>query len=277
MMISGLGTSSANVADTLIPKNAPSSTGNDSISLTSDTINSVLNGMRTYGDSSNAYFLFSKLNAGILYAGDLTDVQSAIDTYTNSLPSSNVSESSYTAPSAKFLKDLDTLKSAANSGNLADTESALAQAKLDAPDDVSGGMGTAAAKGDAAGETSLLLETRSNIAGSLVTQGYTPGGAQAEANAIVINGFFVGKDTKSDPLSVQTRDDQIRDLARSVANKTPSTQSGSIPTSSDPMFKIIESLLESSSAYARTQTLAELDSVYGDNGSGATSSVTSYG
>jgi len=95
MMISGLGTSSANVADTLIPKNAPSSTGNDSISLTSDTINSVLNGMRTYGDSSNAYFLFSKLNAGILYAGDLTDVQSAIDTYTNSLPSSNVYESSY--------------------------------------------------------------------------------------------------------------------------------------------------------------------------------------
>jgi hypothetical protein len=103
MMISGLGSNSGDVANTQIRTDTGNSSGTDSkgtdsISLTMSSIVSVSDGAGKYAEGSNAILLFSKLNAGVLYAGDLSGVQSAIDTYTQSLPSSNVYMSPYTAP-----------------------------------------------------------------------------------------------------------------------------------------------------------------------------------
>ena len=62
---------------------------------------------------------------------------------------------------------------------------------------------------------------------------------------------------------------RLTDLAFSVANGTPSTEHVAVPSLSDPMFNIIESLLGASSATASNKTLAALDLQYG---SGITSS-----
>jgi hypothetical protein len=277
MMISGLGYSSGGVTDTQISSKAGSSTDTSSIVPTGDSLNSVLNGTSKNSSDSNAGYLFSKLNTSILYTGDLSGVQSAIDTYTQSLPSSNVYMSSYTAPSAQYLNDLTALGSAANGGNLVDTELALAKAKLDAPEGISAGVSIAASRGDTAGETGLFMEAASSMADYLITQGNTSVDAHTEANTIVINAVSLVGKTSSDPLSAQTRLAQITDLASSVANEHASTKHGAVPTSSDPMFNIIENLLKAHSSTASNATLAALDLRYGSGitASNATQDVPS--
>jgi len=234
------------------------------------SLNSVLDATDRYAASSNVDLLFSKLNAGILVSGDVNGVQSSIDGYTSSLQSSNVYMSSYTAPSAQFLHDLDMLKNAANEGDLAGVDSALAAAKLDAPENVTGGEADAVAKGDTVGMANLMLEARSNIAGGLVSQGYTPEDALAEANAIMINGFFVS-DPKGDQQSSDTRLQNITSLAVYAA-KVAAAQHGASGNSNDPMFNILESLLQAHSPVARNQTLSALVKLYMGENSGTASS-----
>jgi hypothetical protein len=185
--------------------------------------------------------------------------------------------SSYTAPSAQYLNDLTALGSAANGGNLVDTELALAKAKLDAPEGISAGVSIAASRGDTAGETGLFMEAASSMADYLITQGNTSVDAHTEANTIVINAVSLVGKTSSDPLSAQTRLAQITDLASSVANEHASTKHGAVPTSSDPMFNIIENLLKAHSSTASNATLAALDLRYGSGitASNATQDVPS--
>ncbi len=228
---------------------------------------SVVNGAVRYTDSSNPDFLLNNLNASILGEGSLTGVQLAIDTYTESLPSSNVYESAYTTPSSAFLGDLKALESDASSGNLGAARSDLAQAKLDNPGTGGDGISRALAKGDTAGEADIEIEAASGVADYLVSLGYTSADAHTEADAIEISGL-VGQ-TNSTPQAAQTRLNQIADLATSVAKSTPLIAQGTLPAPSSPLFNVTESLLEAPSAAASNEDLARLDSFYGTGGSSA--------
>lgn len=266
MMITGISDNNY-VADLQIsPKtaNATAATGapsTDSISLSSDYIQSVDNGLLETTDPSNYLSMFSVLNANILDYPNLAGVGSAIDTYTNSLSSSNVYDSSYTAPSAKYLADLANLKSAAAAGNMVESKSLLATAKLDAPESVAGGLSTAISKGDATGEANLMMEGTANMSGYLANHGYSSAGAMAEAVALAINGLSENADNASSS-SVQMRLQQISDLAVYVAHNQENNQSGIPAPPSDPLFNIISTLLNANSGTAIEQSLANLDHQY---------------
>jgi len=206
----------------------------------------------------------------VLDNGNLSSVQSEIDTYTNSLASSNVYESVYSAPSASFLADLKALKSDAASGNLTAAASDLGKAKLAAPQYFMG----AVEAGDTAGEASIIQEGTNDTADYLQTQGYSAVNAKAEANAITLAftpSLGLGGSTAGEPPSDPTVTSEITSLATSAATRDSSTTGGT----SDPMFNIIESLLQSTavSDSASLQTLALLNSLYATNG--ATSTATS--
>lgn len=233
----------------------------DSVSLSTESVSSAISGETANQKATNVNRLFGVLNANILDSNNLSGVGSAIDSYTNSLASSNVSNSSYTAPSAKYLADLADLKTAAASGNRAQSESALAKAKLDAPDSVAGGLSTAIAKGDVSGEISLLLEGTANIRNYLSTQGFSSSGASAEANAITIGGLSLSAaDTPTS--SAQTRLQQVKDLALYAAGKQETTQSDSSQSSTDPLSNIVSTLLQAKTGIQMSESLSTLDSFY---------------
>jgi hypothetical protein len=229
---------------------------------------SVVDGASKYLDPSNANFLLTQLNESILDAGDFTGVQGAIDTYTQSLPSSNVYESAYTAPSSAFLSDLKSLEGDANAGDLGAAESDLAQAKLDAPDSLPDAAGLAVAKGDTEGLAGLVVEGESNISDYLLSLGYATVDANTEADAITINGL-VGPANGTQQAS-QARLNQVVDLAAGIASKTVAEAHGAATAASEPLFNVVETLLEGSSS-ASSVNLARLDSFYGTDSSEASS------
>jgi len=238
------------------------------------SVNTVLNGVGALEQNSNAGYLFSNLNASILDQGNLTNVQSEIDTYTESLSSSNVYENTYTAPSASFLADLNSLKSDAAAGNLTAATSDLAKAKLVGPDNVRDAVWDATWSGDTAGAAGAILEGTNNIADYLQTQGSSAVNAKAEANAITLAftpSLGLGGSTAGEPPSDPTVTSEITSLATSAATRDSSTTGGT----SDPMYNIIQSLLQSTavSDSASLQTLSLLNSLYATNG--ATSTATS--
>jgi hypothetical protein len=264
-----------------------STAGIDTVSLSTDTIDFAIGGVTANQQASNADSLFSTLNANILDYPNLSGVGSAITKYTDSLASSNVYESSYTAPSAKYLADLSALKTAAASGNQQKSESLLAKAKLDGPDNVAGGISTAISRGDTAGEAVLVAEGTNNMSDFLATQGYSSTGATTEAAAITINGFSLGaaNTTTSTP---QSRLQQISDLAEYAADNQATSQAGTATTTSDPLLNMITTLIEANgigpngirsvesgfatSGAAIDQSLTNLITLYGLGTSSATSS-----
>ncbi len=257
--ISGLGSSGNYATGAQSRLNA---TASNSVSLSTDTIDFALSGDAATVQASNANSLFSVLNANILDYNNLAGVGSAIDTYTKSLPNSNVYDSSYTAPSAKYLTELANLKTVAASGNRKEAESVLAAAKLDAPDNVAGGISTAISRGDTAGEAGLVVEGTANISDFLSTHGYSAAGARAEASAVTINGLAEYA-TNTPSSSAQTRIQQINDLALYAADNAGADQHGVPATSSNPLFNIISSLLDAKSGVAIDQSLTSLDILYG--------------
>ncbi len=275
MVISGLGASdssslitsnAASTSSASVSSNATASS-NDGISLDLEFVNSVSDGVQRFTENSNTGHLLYELNAGILGDGSLSDVQSEIDTYTSSLASSNIYESVYTAPSASFLSDLNALKTDAASGNLAAAASDLANAKLASPAVAENGA-------DPTSLASVILEGTNDTADYLQTQGYSAVNAKAEANAITLAftpSLGLGGSTAGEPPSDPTVTSEITSLATSAATRDSSTTGGT----SDPMFNIIESLLQSTavSDSASLQTLALLNSLYATNG--ATSTATS--
>ena len=136
--ISGLNSSVDYAADPQGRSNAASGTTSTSISLSTDSVDFALSGDAAPVNDANDLSLFSVLNANILDFNNLAGVGTAIDRYTSSLSSSNVYDSSYTAPSANYLADLANLKTAAASGNTEAAQADLATAKLAAPDNVAG-------------------------------------------------------------------------------------------------------------------------------------------
>lgn len=260
MSISGVGYSAGDFSSIQTNPPAGNTGAANSISLSEQTITAVSNGTVQYSIASNPNHVLFLLNEQIVNSDSLDGVQNAIDNYTGSLAGSNVYDSPYTTPSAKFLNDLGAIKSAAAAGNLGAAKSILAAAKLAAPDTVAGGIAEAHSAGDVAAEAALMMEAGANMSGYLVTQGYTPAEANAESDAILLNvhGFVGTADTLP-----QTQLDQITDLAQSLASGTTSTGQGRIPSPADPMFKILEALFEAPTAAASDQTLARLDAIYG--------------
>ncbi|MGA3133176.1 MAG: hypothetical protein ABSD59_20445 [Terracidiphilus sp.] len=263
--ISGLGSNADYVTNAQSRSTAASVTTSSAINLNAGYIQSVDNGMVKVPDPSNAGSLFSFLNLNILDENSLAGVGSAIDTYTSSLSSSNVYDSSYTTPSAKYLTDLTSLKTSAASGNINEAQADLATAKLAAPDSVAGGISTAISEGDTAGEAGLIVEGTANFSGYLATQGYSSKGASAEASAITINGL--SEDAMNTPSSsAQTRSQQITNLALYTADN-PGT------TSSSPLLNVISALLVADgnpvngfrdpSGTAIDQSLTNLVALYG--------------
>ena len=143
-------------------------------------------------------------------------------------------------------------------GVIIETQAALAQAKFDAPDDIATGGMLAVAKGDVAGEGALDVEGTANVAAYLVTQGYSCTGATAEAIALSLHGFLQSA-TNTSSSSAPTRTQQITDIAQNEA----SNPIDAVPTSTDPLMKIFETLIESKSGTAIDQSLTSLDALYG--------------
>ena len=244
--------------------------GTNPISLSTDNIDFALRRDAPTTDASNHLLLSFALNSEILSSKNLADVGSTIDAYTNSLAGSNVYDSAYTAPSAKFLADLNDLKTAAEAGNQTAAESALAAEKADAPDNVGGGEATAIATGNIAGVAGLQVEATANISDYLSTQGYSPIEAVAEASAVIINGDSLNP-VYTRFYTPQTRLQQIDDLALYAANNSGLTRNSVASALNNPLFNIYESLLEAGSGTATDQALTSLDIQYG----GSTASVTS--
>jgi hypothetical protein len=221
--------------------------------------------MGNVSDPSNADSLFSVLNANVLASSNLDSVGNAIDTYTSSLGNSTGDDSSYTEPSAQFISDLASLKSAAASGNLSEAQSDLATAKADAPEDVADGMADAVSVGDTAGEAHLCLESIANMSRYLATHGYSQTGATAEAIALMVNGLAEYA-TNTSSSSDETRLQQITYLA-TYASEHGGTSGNS--NASNPLFNIVSTLLDSQSGNAIDQSLTNLVDLY----SGGSSSI----
>jgi len=264
--ISGIGSGADYTTTTQSSSSVAGGSGSNTISLGTSTIDFALSGSTTTEVNTDANHLFSVLDTDVLgseYRGgsnNLAAVGGAIDTYTSSLSSSNVYDSSYTTPSSQFLSDLTALKTAAASGNLQEAQTELAQAKLAAPDDVASGAAAAISHGDAAGEAALTVEGTANISDYLATQGYSSAGAEAEASAVTINGLseYAADTSTSTP---QTRTQQINDLAESTANAP-------LTSSSNPLLNIISDLLAARSGTAIDQSLINLDALYGKSTQG---------
>ncbi|MDR3750372.1 MAG: hypothetical protein P4K94_02690 [Terracidiphilus sp.] len=237
----------------------------DSINLSADYVQSVENAMGNVSDPSDTDSLFSGLNANVLVSSNLDSVGNAIDTYTSSLGNSTGDDSSYTEPSAQFLSDLASLKSAAASGNLSEAQSDLATAKTDAPENVANGMADAVSAGDTTGEADLCLESIANMSRYLSTHGYSQTGASAEASALMINGLAEYA-TNTSSSSAETRLQQITYLA-TYASEHGGTSGDS--NASNPLFNIVSTLLDSQSGNAIDQSLTNLVALY----SGGSSSI----
>ncbi len=256
---------------TRVPAAAPTATsaeGIATVSLSQDSVSFAINGESDNFKASNYLSLFSVLNANILDYSNLAGVGSAIDTYKASLASSHVYESSYTAPSAKYLADLSDLKTTAASGNQARSEALLAKAKFDAPDSVAGGIAMAESKGDGAGEAGLMVEGTANMSDFLATHGYSASGAATEAAAVTINGLALNAaDTPTS--SAQTRLQQISTLASYSVENHGRNQPGSSSSLSEPLFDIVSTLIKAQSGTAISQSLTKLEALYGVDTSGS--------
>jgi hypothetical protein len=233
-------------------------------------VNSVLDRTDTFTKDSASYHILNQLNQD-LFSGNVTGVQSQIDTYTNSLASSNVYESTYSAPSASFLADLNALKNDVASGDLTGANSELGKAKLASPQYFLGAYNA----GDTAGEASIIQEGTDNVAEYLQTQGYSAVDAKAEANAITFAytpSLGLGGSTAGEPSSDPIVTGQITSLATSAATLDSSTTGGT----SDPLFNILESLLKADaiSSAASLQTLSLLNSLYGAGGATAATAAS---
>jgi hypothetical protein len=271
MTITGVSNSYNYVDNTQSRANAAaSSPGAASISLSTATIDFAIRGESGTDQGANAEGLFSILNSDILYDPNLGGVGSAIDTYTSSLAGSNVYDSPYTTPTAGYLADLASLKTAAASGNLTESESLLATVKLAAPNSVAGGISTAIAEGDTAGEAALIVEGTANISDFLAANGYSPTGAEAEADAITINGLSL-RATDTPTSSEQTRLQQISSLGVYAADNQVTNQAGNPATSGNPLLNIISTLIEAKSGTAIDQSLTNLATLYGVGQSTSTS------
>jgi hypothetical protein len=231
----------------------------------------IAEGAQQFSLASNSSYMFSELNQSILYSGNFKGVQGAIDSYTQSLPNFHVYDSPYTAPSTKFLNDLEAVKSDASAGNLGAAASDLQKAKYDAPV----GISEAYAKHDASGIAGCLTENAATTADYLASQGYTAANAKAEAIALTING--VVDHSQNTIATATTQAGEITDLAISLASNTPSTNALAVPTFGNNFFDVVYNIVNSTaSATSRIEAyglnnraLAAMDALYGSKGTSA--------
>jgi hypothetical protein len=221
-----------------------------------------------------------------LKVGDLSTAQTALDDYTKSLSTSNVSMSAATTPSDKFLNDLQTLGNALKAGSLVDARTALASAKDHAPftaaqavywaesqADLDGWItvyslthpGSSPPKwnqltSDITGLDSALREMGVNLTDALVALGYSQSDAETYSTALtgISNGSSEDNANLDAARSEQWKQELIGyakgdALPAGYANASDSSD----PTLNDPMFSLLSSVVAANSigGWRQLQTL----------------------
>lgn len=211
-----------------------------------------------------------------LSRGDLTSAQSALNSYTELLPSSYLYMSTSTTPSQSFLNDLSTLKSVMESGDLSAAQSAFKTAQYDAPETVSGAYSVAYTAGNVAEEARLEAEAAAGFADYLVSVGYTQQNAAIEANNIVLGGLTENvSDTSTSGASQEKQaEDQTTKIVVQNAAVAP-TSNQLAATEASAMYKVYYDILSvSSSNNDSSSVFAARDAVLNQlaNSLGSTSS-----
>lgn len=264
--ISGLGTiTSSYSAQT---SDSGSSTDPTSGSWSEASVLKLASAVSNATRSSNINYMFYNVEQSIR-SGDSAGVQSAIDTYTQSLPDSAVYNSIYTAPSAQFLDDLAAIKNDAKKGNLEAATADIQTAQYATPDATTGGISLAFDQHNSSAIAAIEQEGTVNTAHYLASQGLTTTDANTEALSFTINS--VVDHSNNTGIAAQRQTDQITDLAASLAKSLDFTQTESITSSSSSLTDIIEKLFSTTvptsgrkQAYAlNNQVLASLDATYG--------------
>ena len=175
--------------------------------------------------------------------GDLAAAKSALDTYTQLLPSSSLYMSSLTTPSEKFLSDLKTLGNSINSGDLPAAQTAFRKAQIDAPDSIGGAFATANCTGDTDNMARLSMESAANFSEYLTSIGYTQANANVEANAVVLGGLT------ENPVVTTAQDKAQEAQAAQQMTQIVNVNSVSAPTSNQlvataetPMYKVYDAI-----------------------------------
>lgn len=187
--------------------------------------------------------------ASSLSAGDLAAADRALDSYTQMLPSSPQSMSSMTTPSATFLGDLDTVRNAIESGDLGTARTAFQTAQYDAPDNVLGAWSLATAMHDVDQQARLMMEASANIAGYLVSIGYSQPDAAVEANDILLGSFT---ETEA-PLTMQEKLQQAEaqtetEMIAALESQTAPETNQLAATGASAMYEVYASILGAASS-----------------------------
>lgn len=186
---------------------------------------------------------------GMVYGagtGDLSAAKKALDSYSQLLPSSPLYMSTLTTPSQAFLKDLSTLGSAINSGNLKAAQAAFANAQRNAPPDIGSAMAQANFAGDADNQARLTMESAAYFSGFLTSIGYTQSNADAEANAMMLGGVTQNTvlNTAQDKAQEAQAEQQSTTISRAESSTAP-TSNQFLATAESTMYKVYEAIFAS--------------------------------
>lgn len=181
--------------------------------------------------------------------GDLTSAQSALNSYTQLLPSSNLYMSTLTTPSQTFLSDLNTLKNAINSGDISTAQAVFKTAQYDAPESVANAYSDAYTAGNVEEEAQLEAEAAAGYADYLVSVGYTQQNAAIEANDMMLGGLTENvSDTSTSGASQekQAEDETTKIVTQDAAVAPTSNQLAA--TEASAMYKVYYDILSASSS-----------------------------
>lgn len=178
-------------------------------------------------------------------SGDLNAAKTALDTYTQLLPSSSLYMSSMTAPSQTFLNDLSNLKNAIDSGDVTSAKNAFSVAQADAPDTVSGAFSLAVETGDTDNMSRLMMEGAANLSGYLTSIGYTQSNATIEANAMMLGSVVENPvvNTAQDKAQEAKAETQATQIA-TVDSVSASTSNQLVATSESAMYKVYKTIFD---------------------------------
>jgi len=175
--------------------------------------------------------------------GDLSAAKTALDSYTQLLPSSPLYMSTLTTPSQTFSNDLKTLGKAIDSGDLAGAQTAFATAQRNAPEDIGSAMAQANFSGDADNQARLTMETAAYFSGYLTSIGYTPTNADIEANAMTLGGVTENTvlTTAQDRTQEAQAEQQTTAISRLESSSAP-TSNQLAATAETAMYKIYDAI-----------------------------------
>jgi len=176
-------------------------------------------------------------------SGDLSAAKTALDSYMQLLPSSDLYMSTLTTPSQAFLNNLNTMKTAIASGDLAGAQTAFGHALTNQPTDIGSAMGQANFSGDADNQARLTMESAANFAGYLTSIGYTQENANIEANAMVLGSVTetpAGMTVQNRALEAQA--ERQTTAVASLESSIAPVSNQLVATAASEIYKIYEAL-----------------------------------